>query len=185
MPATARIPLMPQAVSAACLFVYYAMSYIQDSMKAKDGGPTDDIRLKENNAGATYTFDLAGKQMDTAGQPIASDFVPVRAYVEPALLALERSYTMGVGNRVRIYRLDLAGASDVADREGLGDTSFTAVRKTLMLDLAVLGIPMDNLEGMSWGPLLPNGRRTLILVSDNNFSARQITQLLAFEMRPE
>jgi len=66
--------------------LYYAMSYIQGSMKTKDGGPVDDIRLKENNAGATYTFDLAGQQMDSSGQPIASDFVPVRAYVEPALL---------------------------------------------------------------------------------------------------
>jgi hypothetical protein len=62
------------------------MSYIQGSMKAGDGGPADDIRLKDNNAGATYTFELAGRQTDSLGQPIASDFVPVRAYVEPALL---------------------------------------------------------------------------------------------------
>ncbi len=101
------------------------------------------------------------------------------------LLALERSYTMGVGNSVRIYRLDLAGASNVADREALAGASFMAVRKTLLLDLAVLGIPLDNLEGMSWGPRLPNGHRTLILISDNNFSERQITQLLAFEVKPE
>lgn len=74
------------AINHADKKLYYAMSYIQGSMKAKDGGPADDIRLRENNAGATYTFDLAGQQMDTAGQPIASDFVPVRAYVEPALL---------------------------------------------------------------------------------------------------
>ncbi len=66
--------------------LYYAMSYIQGSMKAKDGGPTDHIRLKENNAGATYTFDLADGQKDSQGAAIASDFVPVRAYVEPALL---------------------------------------------------------------------------------------------------
>ncbi|MDP1981485.1 MAG: DUF839 domain-containing protein, partial [Sulfuritalea sp.] len=66
--------------------LYYAMSYIQGSMKAKDGGPVDHIRLKENKAGATYTFDLAGGQKDASGQMIASDFVPVRAYVEPALL---------------------------------------------------------------------------------------------------
>ncbi len=66
--------------------LYYAMSYIQGSMKASDGGPADDIRLKENNAGATYTFDLAGGQKDIGGEPIASAFVPVRAYVEPALL---------------------------------------------------------------------------------------------------
>lgn len=74
------------AINHADKKLYYAMSYIQGSMKARDGGPVDDIRLKENNAGATYTFDLAGQQTDTAGQPIASDFVPVRAYVEPALL---------------------------------------------------------------------------------------------------
>lgn len=74
------------AINHADKKLYYAMSYIQGSMKAKDGGPADDIRLKENNAGATYTYDLAGGQVDTAGQPIASDFVPVRAYVEPALL---------------------------------------------------------------------------------------------------
>lgn len=66
--------------------LYYAMSYVQGSMRAKDGGPADDIRLKENHAGATYTFDLADGQKDTTGQPIASAFVPVRAYVEPALL---------------------------------------------------------------------------------------------------
>jgi secreted PhoX family phosphatase len=74
------------AINHADKKLYYAMSYIQGSMKAKDGGPADDIRLKENNAGATYTFDLAGGQKDTGGAPIASDFVPVRAYVEPALL---------------------------------------------------------------------------------------------------
>jgi secreted PhoX family phosphatase len=66
--------------------LYYAISYIQSSMRGKDGGPHDDIRLKENLAGATYTFDMAGGQKDTEGNPIASEFVPVRAYVEPMLL---------------------------------------------------------------------------------------------------
>lgn len=74
------------AINHADKKLYYAMSYIQGSMKARDGGPVDDIRLKENNAGATYTFDLSGGQKDTQGASIASEFVPVRAYVEPALL---------------------------------------------------------------------------------------------------
>lgn len=74
------------AINHADKKLYYAMSYIQGSMKAKDGGPADDIRLKENKAGATYTFDLAAGQKDTQGGLIASDLVPVRAYVEPKLL---------------------------------------------------------------------------------------------------
>lgn len=96
------------------------------------------------------------------------------------LLALERGYTMGAGNSVKIYRLDLAAASDVANRPALAGTPFTPVGKTLLLDLGLLGVPLDNLEGMSWGPRLPNGRRSLVLVSDNNFSARQVTQFLLF-----
>jgi hypothetical protein len=39
---------------------------------------------------------------------------------------------------------------------------------------------VDNLEGKAWGPRPPDGRRTLVLVSDNNFSAAPVTQLLAF-----
>lgn len=74
------------AINHADKKMYYAMSRIEGSMKGKDGGPADDIRLKENKAGATYTFDLAGGRTDTANRPIASDYVPVRAYVEPALL---------------------------------------------------------------------------------------------------
>lgn len=66
--------------------MYYAMSRIESSMKTNDGGPHDDVRLKENKAGATYTFDLAGGQLDTTGGAINSDYVPVRTYVEPALL---------------------------------------------------------------------------------------------------
>lgn len=98
------------------------------------------------------------------------------------LLALERSYVMGVGNRVQVYRLDLTNASDVGDRAALAATQFTPVHKTLLLDLATLGVPLDNLEGMSWGPRLPSGQRTLILVSDDNFSRLQSTQFLAFAL---
>ena len=55
------------------------------------------------------------------------------------------------------------------------------VRKVLLLDLAEVDIRLDNLEGIGFGPSLPDGRRTLLLVSDNNFNADlQITQFLAF-----
>lgn len=101
---------------------------------------------------------------------------------EGMLLALERSYVMGVGNGARIYRLVLDGASDVADRPALAGSAYAPIAKTLLLDPATLGIALDNLEGMSWGPRLPDGRRSLILVSDDNFSMRQTTQFLAFEV---
>jgi hypothetical protein len=42
---------------------------------------------------------------------------------------------------------------------------------------------VDNLEGMTFGPALPNGKRSLVLVSDNNFNPLQLTQFLAFEVQ--
>ena len=66
--------------------LYYALSYIQGSMKANDGGPVDHIRVKENSAGATMTFDLAQGQQDQHGQLIASEYVPYQAYIEDKLL---------------------------------------------------------------------------------------------------
>ena len=58
--------------------------------------------------------------------------------------------------------------------------SIHAAQKSLLLDLDELGIPLDNVEGMTFGPNLPDGRRSLILVSDNNFSPAAFTQFLLF-----
>jgi len=66
--------------------MYYALSYIQSSMLANDGGPVDDIRVKGNNAGATMTFDMASAVKDTSGATIASDYVPTKGYIEDKLL---------------------------------------------------------------------------------------------------
>jgi len=54
--------------------------------------------------------------------------------------------------------------------------------KRLLLDLSdVSALPrIDNVEGITLGPRLPDGRRTLVLVSDNNFNNLEITQFIAF-----
>lgn len=74
------------AINHADKKMYYAVSYIQGSMLANDGGPVDHIRVKGNNAGATMTFEMAGSQKDTSGNSIASEYVPTKAYIEDKLL---------------------------------------------------------------------------------------------------
>ena len=56
------------------------------------------------------------------------------------------------------------------------------MKKTLLLALDDLGIPLDNIEGMVIGSNLPDGRRSLVLVSDNNFAATRFTQFLLFAL---
>ena len=57
--------------------------------------------------------------------------------------------------------------------------AFTPVTKRLILNVeADLGIEPDNLEGMAFGPALPDGRLPLVLVSDNNFDPTATTQFI-------
>ncbi|MFE3441974.1 esterase-like activity of phytase family protein [Nocardia sp. NPDC059180] len=92
-------------------------------------------------------------------------------------LVLERAYVDGAGNKVRIFEADLSGATNILDAP---IDEARPVSKRLLVDLADVGLStIDNVEGMTWGPRLPSGDRTLVLVSDNNFSDRQITQVIA------
>ncbi|MEU1480972.1 esterase-like activity of phytase family protein [Streptomyces sp. NPDC005760] len=101
-------------------------------------------------------------------------------------LVLERASIYADNNwKARIYLVDLHGATDVLGRDSLTAPSARPVKpvhKTLVTDLSdVPGLPrVDNVEGITLGPRLPDGRRTVVLVSDDNFAARQVTQFIAF-----
>ena len=58
------------------------------------------------------------------------------------------------------------------------------VQKELLVNLEDLGIIPDNIEGMTLGPVLPDGRQSLVIVSDDNFDAfgPQDNQVLAFAL---
>ena len=102
------------------------------------------------------------------------------------LLAMERSFSVGApgtGNTIRLYAVKLPGADDVNGVDAIG-TDVRPVEKRLLLDLDELGIPLDNVEGMTFGPDLSDGRRSLLLVSDNNFSPAAFTQFLLFAVSP-
>ncbi len=106
-------------------------------------------------------------------------------------LALERSFAVGVGNNIRLYEVNLQGATDISSvarltqRNGeLKDVDAVA-EKRLILDFSDLGITLDNSEAVSFGEKLPDGRQTIIVASDNNFNDAQKTQFLAFAIDTE
>jgi hypothetical protein len=105
------------------------------------------------------------------------------------LLVLERGAVQDAAGAyrvyVRIFEIDTAGATDVGPLPTLAGARFRPVSKRLVLDLDSVGLPrIDNLEGMALGPKLPNGHASLVLISDDNFSKSQLTQLLLFEVMP-
>ena len=108
------------------------------------------------------------------------------------LLVLERGFQAGVGNTIRIYRVSLAGATDVSGVDSLATSGVEPVQKELLVDLgdcpsggaetapgAVQPNPLlDNFEALTLGPLLSDGRQSLVLASDDNFSGGQTTRVI-------
>jgi hypothetical protein len=99
-------------------------------------------------------------------------------------LSLERSFGVA-GFGIRLFQAATGGANDTSGVEAFRGNigNITPIRKELLLNLADLGIPLDNLEGMTLGPRLPDGTQSLLLVSDDNFSDMQVTQFLLFRLR--
>ena len=109
------------------------------------------------------------------------------------MLVLERAFMAGwgpdTGNSLRLYLVDTRQGSDTLAMPVLQAGTYRAVEKTLIADFSAFTGPgagprlerLDNTEGMAWGPVLPNGNRSLVFISDDNFSSRQISQWLAFE----
>jgi len=100
------------------------------------------------------------------------------------LIALEREFGGRVPkNRVRIYLVDTAAATDTRDLPRLAAAEYTAVAKTLLFELDHI---LDNYEGLCLGPELNDGRRLLLLVSDDNRGKqRQLLLPLRLTVEPQ
>lgn len=105
--------------------------------------------------------------------------VDIMAPSADTLYVTERGYVPGAGNSVRIYCVD------------------RSPDKKLLVDLATMpddGFPeplgpqrnkiLENFEGFSLGPTLPDGRRLVFAVSDDNSAARQTPRLLVLALTP-
>ena len=90
----------------------------------------------------------------------------------------------------RLFLIDIAAATDISGIDALPMTGIPAsvvpVSKALFLDLldpafglAGASFP-EKIEGMAFGPDLPDGRHTLVVTSDNDFVSGQDSKLFVF-----
>lgn len=150
-----------------------------------------------NKFGRQFTYDL-GRVKREGGFTI-NGLVEVLEYTTNKFLILERSFASGQddgGNDVLIYNVDASNATDVSSFEKLENTVVSST-KNLLFDFndirdQLSSVPgnnakvVDNLEGMTFGPDLKNGNKSLVLVADNNFSAfgAQLNQFIVLEVLP-
>jgi hypothetical protein len=110
-------------------------------------------------------------------------------------LVLERDSVGGKEAFVRLFLIDLRGASDISaignePDDGLSPgeppAGVTAVAKRPFLNMLDrrFGLATDDfpvkVEGLTWGPDLPDGRRLLLIASDNDLKRESPTFFYAF-----
>lgn len=128
-------------------------------------------------------------------EPVAFEPVPKNAFKvngisdilylgNDRLLVIERSFSVGrMPCTIKIFEADLSTADNINEMESIkSKTSIKMIHKKLLLNMDDLGIYIDNIEGVTFGPVLPNGKRSLLFVSDDNFDPRAKTQILLFEI---
>jgi hypothetical protein len=156
---------------------------------------------RTGQAGAEYAYPVEPVALaPVPGSGFATNgLVELLAVGDRQFIAVERSFSAGAatpgagpsglptGNTIRLYAVDARGATDVSGFDLTSGQPYTAVSKTLLLDLSTLrnddgsALALDNIEGITWGADF-EGRRTLVLVSDNNFSDTQFTQFVALSV---
>ena len=123
-----------------------------------------------------------------------------RVSLDDAVLTLERAQTVEGGYRVQLFETHIESRRDVSDCASFADggcsTPADAVAKRPLLDFNDLGhcsqpingetqhlcslqqppgtwspVRVDNFKAMAIGPSIEDGRRTLLLVSDDDYSA--------------
>ena len=143
------------------------------------------LNAKTGKASKEYIYytDAIPNPTNPPGAFATNGLVEMLTYKHDLLIAVERAFSVGVGNTIRLYLTTTRYATNVANEESIMGKKIRPMPKKLLLDLDELGITLDNIEGITFGPKI-KGDQTLILVSDNNFNPNgQFTQFLAFRIR--
>ena len=100
------------------------------------------------------------------------------------LLVIERSFSVGRETcTIKVFLADMSSAENINNITSLKDNpNVKFATKKLLINMDNLGIYIDNIEGVTFGPKLPDGKSSLLFISDNNFNPLQKTQFLLFEI---
>jgi hypothetical protein len=101
-------------------------------------------------------------------------------------IVIERAYSTGrESSGIRVYMANAGDAENISSVNSLfQNPPQKFMSKKLLLNMDNLNRFIDNIEGVAFGPILPNGHRSLIFVADDNFSKNQKNQFLLFEVMP-
>ncbi|WP_025743500.1 esterase-like activity of phytase family protein [Aquimarina pacifica] len=141
-----------------------------------------------------YELDPVSREPALGTEFKVNGLVEILEYDDQQFLALERSFSSGYidgGNTVKIYKVDATNATNTLSIDTFVAATYTKATKTLLFDFDTIRKDLtngtiDNLEGITFGPTLEDGSRTIVVISDNNFNSffPQYNQIIALKVVP-
>jgi hypothetical protein len=141
-----------------------------------------------------FAYQLEHITKPSKGNINLNGLTSILEYKENHFFIVERTYQNGYGsygNVLRIFDVSIDKSStNILEIDSLKSTKFIPLKKRLVFnfedvkDELTEGI-IDNIEGVTFGPKLPNGNRSLILVADDNFQVygKQLNQFILLEIQ--
>lgn len=173
------------------LFVSVEEPLYDDGQRAGLHDSTGIIRILQ--------FDMKTKKAVTQYayilDPVAHTPIPQNAYKingisdilsigKNKFFVIERSFSTGrIACTIKVFIADVSSAENINNLSSLKNKQeLKAATKKLLLNMDDLGIYIDNIEGVTFGPILSDGKRSLLFIADNNFNPLEKTQFLLFEI---
>ena len=176
------------------LYVSVEEALYEDGLKAGTGDSTSWVRflkfdMETKKQVAQYAYEISSIQYPATppGAFKVNGVTDILYLGNDKFLVIERAFSTGrIPSDIRIYIADASGAENIANTTSLKtQPPKKPISKKLLLNMNKNINPVIyNIEGVTFGPILSNGHRSLIFVTDNNFNTKEKTQFLLFEVIP-
>ena len=146
------------------------------------------------NATKQFAYQLENITKPAKGDINLNGVTAILEYKENQFLVVERTYQNGYGihgNIVRIFDVVIdENSTNTLDIDSLKTSKFIPLKKRLVFNFEGIKDKLtensiDNIEGITFGPQLPNGNKSLLLISDDNFQVygKQLNQFILLELQ--
>ena len=176
------------------LYVSVEEALYEDGLKAGTGDSASWVRflkfdMETKKQVAQYAYEISSIQYPATppGAFKVNGVTDILYLGNDKFLVIERAFSTGrIPSDIRIYIADASGAENIANTTSLKtQPPKKPISKKLLLNMNKNINPVIyNIEGVTFGPILSNGHRSLIFVTDNNFNTKEKTQFLLFEVIP-
>jgi len=143
---------------------------------------------------AEFAYKVDALHSTPSGLEIFRGVSEILGLSETKILVMERGVRIngkGWSSTVGIYLVDLSKATNTLAMDKVAGQKIVVAEKTKLIDFETDLVKergqkmVDNFEGLSWGPTLPDGRRSLLVMVDNNFKKNETTELVVFSVEGE